>query len=583
MTEQGIANIRKAHVEKAKRKVTSVPVPDKRTRIQAMRKAEILRMTNEGMDAAQIAENLQARGVQLKRGAATVEALRTKWGIVPDSQRNLENIRAGYRAQALKLQKEQFESIATELGIQDVNAWVKSKLGEESALEARREHAYRLMGHLRPRPVEPETMKGIMRHWRATKARNGTEDHAAASQGVEGPDQRGTSAQPDTPSGSSGHLGLGVADDPIDLSDDDDDLDSEEDEDCEGDDDQAATAEGVKLELSPTDKKVDLSGSHPSQASSANASSHQPGEPTTAEIFHALDNSRRRSQATLPHPPVPNGTTDPNLPGGLIYPQYWTGTNMQERPPGPDELLQHQPAHAAPTPEQQPPAQQCNASPSAPLEPPCPGWVEPHTLGPSTCQRRIAPKPAAPGPIVRPFVPRLPSAITPPGEAEMMARYGLYPFATFRRPPQKYLTPNGLVITEGYEYLPSAPGFPGVPGSMADYIAGGGTVAQPQQPASTHQLPPDVIVVGAPAPPRPSSVPAPTMVIPPEEADRHRTSLDAIEKHNKAALECMEYLAARADALPLRESLTGLPPSLKDVESAKGRLREAVEAMLASF
>lgn len=600
MTEQGIANIRKAHAEQAKRVTTSVRVPGKRDRIQAMRKAEILRMTNEGMSAAQIAENLQARGVELGRGAATVERLRTIWGLLPESERNIENIRQSYRGQAHKLQKDQFESIATELGIQDVKAWVKSKMNEESALEARREYAYKLMGHLRPRPVDPKTMKGIVKHWKSTMARNDTENHPAASQGVEVPDQRVTSAQPETPSGSHGPLGLGVADDPIDLSDDDDDMDSEDDEDCEGDDDQAAPAEDVKSQLSPLDRKVDLSGSHSSQASSANASRHPPPQTTAMDIDHPLD-GRRRSQATLPHPPVPNGTTDPNLPGGLIYPQYWTGTNMQERPPGPYGLGQHQPAHAAPSRQQQPPAQLDNAPPvsSAPFEPPSQGWVEPQIVGPSTQMlgpsttgpRRIAPKPAAPGPIVQPFVTRLPHAITPPGEAEMMAKFGLYPFATFRRPPQKYLTPSGLVITEGYEYLPCAPGFPGFPGSMPDYLSGGGAVlpqtsTQPDQPANTHQLPPDVIIVGgAAAPPRPSSIPAPTIVIPipPEEAERHRASHDAIEKHHKAALECMAYLAARADGRPLRDSLTGLPPSLKDVEGAKGRLKEAAEAMLASL
>lgn len=585
MTEQGIANIRKAHLEQAKRMANSDPVPVKRVRIRVMRKAEILRMTKEGMSTAQIAENLQSRGVKLKRGAATVERLRTIWGLIPDSERNINNIRQFHRNQALKMQKEQFENIATELGIQDVKAWVKSKMDEEGALEARREHGYRLMGHLRPRPVEPETMRAIVKHWKANKANNRAQEHGAGSAGIEAPDQQATSTEPETPSAP------GAAYDPIELSDDDDDLDSEEDEDCEGDEDQEAPAEDVKPQLSPLGIKVEHSESRPSQTNSANGSSHPPLAPTTTEVDHALDNSHR-TQAALPDPPIRNPITDPNVPGGLVYPQYWTGTNMQETHPGPNGPGQHhsaQPAQPAPAQEQQPPGQHNSASPvaSAPFEPPSQGWVEPRTLGPSTGHRRIAPKPGIPGPIIRPFVPRLPPVITPPGEAEMMAKYGLYPFATFRRQPQKYLTPSGLITTEGYEYLPSAPGFPGLPGSMQQQQQQHQTPPQgalpPQNSTAAQQLPPDVIMVQPPVPPRPSNVPAPPLVVPSEEAERHRASHDAIEKHHKAALECMEYLAARADSRPLRESLTGMPPSLKDVENAKGRLKEAAEAMLASL
>lgn len=596
MTEQGIANIRQAHLEQAKRIANSDPVPGKRDRIRVMRKAEILRMTKEGMSTAQIAENLQARGVELKGGAKTVERLRTIWGLLPESQRNIENIRQAYRGQALKLQKEQFENIATELGIQDVKAWVKSKMGEEVALEARREHAYRLMGPLRPKPVEPRTMMAIMKHWRATKARNEAREDSAGSEGIDDPNQQPVFAQPETPSG------LGAAYDPIELSDDELNLDSEEDEDCEGDDDEDAPAEDIKPQLPPPDVKADPSESRPSEANSANTSNPPPLRPTKTETDETFYNSHR-NQAALPLPPIPNGTTDPNLPGGLIYPEYWTGTNMQERHFGPAGLGQHQTAQPAPAEGQRPPVQHSDASPvaSAPFEPPSQGWVEPRTMGPATSQRRIAPRRAAPsGPIVRPFVPSLPPVITPPGEAEMMAKYGLYPFATFRRPPQKYLTPSGLVTTEGYEYLPSAPGFPGLPGSMPDSLAGGGTSAQQQQQQTapqnttaphltpnTHQLPPDVIMVPAPAPQKSSSIPSPPVVIPPEEAEGHRASHAAIEKHYKtaleSALECMEYLAARADARPLRESLTGLPPSLTDVELAKGRLRKAAEAMLAGL
>lgn len=605
MTEQGIANIRKAHAEQVKRRPNKAPVPAKQQRIRGMRKAEIIRMTNEGMSAAEIAENLQARGAAFKAGAKTVERFRTVWGLIPESQRNLENLRQSYRGQAAKLQREQFESIAAELGIEDVKAWVKSKMDEEGSLEARREHAYRLMGHLRPKPVEPNTMRAIMKHWRKTKAMNRTQSHGTGPGGTQAPDQQATSAhtlpQP------------GAAYDPIELSDDDLDSDSEEDVGCDGDVDHVAPAENVESQLPPPVVKTEQSEPRPSQANSTDGSSHHPFQPTTTDHDNPL-NSSNRTQAGLPHPPVPTVTIDPNVPGGLIYPQYWTDPNVEERKPRLDGTGQLQAAEAdqaaqsAQTEEQQPLGQEYSFSPvpDDPFEPPTQGWVEPRTVGPATRPRRrcsldwvqnplqgpsiyrpVASRPAAapvpaPAPIVRPVIPNLPPVVTPPGEAEMMSRYGLYPFATFRRPPKKYLTPSGLVITEGYEYLPYAPGLPGIPGSMSDAPVVGETPAQQQQ-QQQHQITPDVIMVPAPAPPRQSDVAAPPVMIPPEEAEGHRASHDAIGKHQKAALECMEYLAARADGRPLSGSLTGLPPSLRDVEGAKGRLREAAEAMLASL
>lgn len=604
MTEQGIANIRKAHAEQVKRRPNKAPVPAKQQRIRGMRKAEIIRMTNEGMSAEQIAENLQARGVTFKAGAKTVERFRTVWGLIPESQRNLENLRQSYRGQAAKLQREQFENIAAELGIEDVKAWVKSKMDEEGALEARREHAYRLMGPIRPKPVEPNTMRAIMKHWRKTKAMNRTQSHGAGPEGIQPPDQA-MSAQPETPPQP------GAAYDPIELSDDDLDSGSDEDVDCEGDVEHEAPAEDVGPQLSPTAVKAEHPESCPSQANSTHSSSHHPFQPPTAYHDHPF-NSSNRTQDALPHPPVPTVTIDPNVPGGLIYPQYWTDPKVEERKPRLDGTGQLQAAEAAEAvqsaqsaqaEEQQPRGQEYSFSPVAgdPFEPPAQDCVEPRPLGPATRHRRrcsldwvqnplqgpsnyrpIAAQPAAapaPAPIVRQFVPNLPPVVTPPGEAEMMARYGLYPFATFRRSPKKYLTPSGLVITEGYEYLPYAPGLPGIPGSMSDAPVVGATPAHQQQ----HQLTPDVIMVPAPAPPRPSDVSAPPVVIPPEEAEGHRASHDAIGKQQKAALECMEYLAARADGRPLSGSLTGLPPSLRDVDAAKGRLREAAEAMLASL
>ncbi|KAK2596553.1 hypothetical protein N8I77_013438 [Diaporthe amygdali] len=610
MTEQGIANIRKAHLEQAKRMANKDPVPVKRVRIRVMRKAEIIRMTNEGMSPAQIAENLQARGVKLKRGAATVERLRTVWGLVPDSQRNTNNLRQFCRNQALRLQKAQFENIAIELGIEDVKAWVKSKMDEDVAQDARREHGYKLMGHLRPNHVHVDRSAPDKEGTSTIKAMGDTTKSNAESEGVDTLDQLAASAS------SRASSGPGAAHNPIELSDDEAELDSEGDEDAG--DDQEAPATALKPQFSSLAMELDHPEPVLSQSGPAvdliNQSLHLPGAGSVPVFVDPQAN-----QATLVQPSFSIVTTDPSFTAGMCYPQYWPQTNMQEVQPGSDANGQEQPSHPVvpQQPQQQTPAEDYNAAPLTPgsFQPPSQGLLEPRapvqppvSIPGSTTHRLIAPKP--PQVVVQPssghssIAPRLSPVITPPGEAELMAKYGLYPFATFKRPPQKYLTPSGLITTEGYEYLPCARGFPGLSGSMSDSVGSGGpppppqqqqlqgspqptllpqNYIPPQQSSNSQHLPPGVIMVPPPAPPKISKIPAPPLVIPLEEAERHRASHSAVDLYHKAALECMEYLAARADARPVANSLTGMPPSLKDVEDAKGRLKEAAGAMLAAI
>lgn len=172
-----------------------------------------------------------------------------------------------------------------------------------------------------------------------------------------------------------------------------------------------------------------------------------------------------------------------------------------------------------------------------------------------------------------------------------MAKYGLFPYATFNKAPQKYLTPGGLITTEGYEYLPSAPPAPGLPGSV--YQPAPSVQQFPQQPATTSPshsqshylqnpqlLPPDVIMVPPPPPPKTSKILAPPVVIAAEEMEKHKEEYKTIESYQKATQECLDFLDARANNRPLVDSLTGMPPSLKDVTNAKERLREAANAML---
>ncbi|ROV88736.1 hypothetical protein VMCG_10066 [Cytospora schulzeri] len=624
MTEQGIANIRKAHLEQAKRMANSDPVPVKRVRIRVMRKAEITRMTKEGMSPAEIAKNLEARGVKLKRGAATIERLRTVWGLVPDSQRNVNNVRQFCRNQAMRSQKEQFENIARELGIEDVNGWVKSKMDEDVALDARREHAYKLMGDLRPKQIDPGLLRRNAQHLRYLREKNRAQPEGAQFEGPGLQQQAAVPGQGNVPMATEESSGTAAAAEAAavdaaedaaqeenEFSIDEDELDSVAGDDDDGaNEQQRSTQKSAKAQQSiPGSMDIDQSGSmSPQDPPAAQAMNQAPqlpvpqpasgsSAPQPAQAYgqgHVPPANINAYQGALPQfPPAPpgqvvNSAPHPNAQNGVGYGQDW-----QRRLPESGQPIFN--GNGQPTPGQQQgrPVEGQIAPPFAPssFHPPSQGWMEPRSLGP-IAPRPIAPRPAASRPLApRPIAPRLPAVHTPPGEAELMAKYGLFPFATFNKAPQKYLTPMGLITTEGYEYLPSAPPPPVTPGSI--YQAPPSQQPFPPQVTMMTQtypqahylqnpqlLPPDVIMVPPPPPPKVSKIPAPPLVIPPEEVEKHKEEYKTIEQYQKATQECLEFLAARANNRPLVDSLTGMPPSLKDIANVKERLREAANAML---
>ena len=525
MTEQGIANIRKAHVELAKRQANRDPVPVTRVRMR-MRKAEITRMTKDGMSPADIAKNLEARGVKLKRGAATVERLRTIWGLVPDSQRNPHNVRQFCRNQALRMQKEQFENIARELGIEDVDAWVKSKMDEGVASNARHEHAYKLMGDLRPKPPDSSLARRNAQHVQFSKEQNRTQPEDAHFEGPGDPQESMIARQGDAAAGGS-------LEDPTELSVDEDELDS-----VDGEDDHSP------------DKQ-------------------QTPRRTPAEDEHLLPTTVEMEQSPTFHNPVIDG-------------QQWQKGNPGSGRPTFD-------GNGHPAIGQQPlrPAQGSNAAPcvATNLPPLTQDCMVPHAHSP-VAPGVIAPTPAGPRPLApRPIAPRLPTADTAvPGEAELMAKYGLFPYPTLNRPPQKYLTPVGLITTVGYEYLPNGQQAEPPPQQFPPQVTVMSSNYSPDEKLANGQsFPSDAILVPPlppPAPPKVSKIPAPPLVIPPDEIEKHRDGLKAIEQYHQDTQLCLDLLAARSNNRPLADSLTGMPPSLKDITNAKERLREAARAML---
>lgn len=552
MTEQGIANIRKAHLEQAKRMANSDPVPVKRVRIRVMRKAEITRMTKEGMSAAQIAENLIARGVTLARGAATVERLRTVWGLTEDAQRSVNNIRATARNQALKAQQSQFVNIAKELGIENIDEWVKSKMDEEVAQDARREYAYKLMGDARPKPVNPDQLRRNAAHLRSLKEQKkdkgnvlnqmpgvdfvpqglGPAFSPSENGGASMPANGFTDTLPALMSGPSAQAEI------VELSDDEDDIgegDEEMDiaavgavEDGEGHGAPAPQTSSEAPQQSPTSMDVDPSLTIHSQTAEGTAGVYLLG-----------------TQSDAIPPSVTNVTGDSTFNNTAFF-----------TPHGCDGVQQH--ANVTPAPPAGLPGRRTTSFAN----------IAPRPM--------LAPRPIAPRPIpaqMPPFHPQKP-------EIDYMAQFGLSPYSCHGKPPQKYLTPNGLVSTDGYEYLGSPPSAPGCEPPVHQHPPDIIRVPPPPPSSSDYVLVPRPLL---PPPPKVSQVPQPPLVISPEEVQKHNAEAKILEKYQQTSQECLDMLSARASGKPIRNSLTGLPPSLQDVQLAKEKLKEAAHALLAEL
>ena len=69
-------------------------------------------------------------------------------------------------------------------------------------------------------------------------------------------------------------------------------------------------------------------------------------------------------------------------------------------------------------------------------------------------------------------------------------------------------------------------------------------------------------------------------MLPPEEAEANKSTLSTLDQYNDAARVYKELLEARNNNKPLAGSLTGMPPSAKEVDSAKRKLKEATQAMM---
>lgn len=114
-------------------------------------------MTKEGLSAEDICTNLTNRGMELKKGVATVLRLQSAWGLAHDEKRWLGNFRHQCHKKAKAQQLEAFTEIAKEIGVQDLQTFLQEKMSEEPARRARHELALKLMGE--HAPTNPERRK----------------------------------------------------------------------------------------------------------------------------------------------------------------------------------------------------------------------------------------------------------------------------------------------------------------------------------------------------------------------------------------------------------------------------------------
>lgn len=102
------------------------------------------------MTADEIYQNLTSRGMELKKGVATVLRLQSAWKLTQNPKRWLENFRHQCHKKAKTQQVQAFKDIAKEMVLEDFDAWLEAKLAEDPVREARHELAIKLMGEHAP-------------------------------------------------------------------------------------------------------------------------------------------------------------------------------------------------------------------------------------------------------------------------------------------------------------------------------------------------------------------------------------------------------------------------------------------------
>lgn len=178
-------------------------------------------MTRDGMTAEEIYENLTSRGMELKKGVATVLRLQSAWKLTHNEKRWIENFRHQRHKQAKAQQLQAFRDIAKEMDVEDVDAWLAAKMNEDAARQARHELALKLMGQHAPKNPERRKLQRSRR-----KSLAGTDGQQPRPDDESGSDSdTGVGYESEYPGGGAhdGHDGYALLNDQSDVDIDGDD------------------------------------------------------------------------------------------------------------------------------------------------------------------------------------------------------------------------------------------------------------------------------------------------------------------------------------------------------------------------
>lgn len=424
-----------------------------KSKVQATRKAELIRMTREGMSPEEIYQSLTSRGMELKKGVATVLRLQSAWGVARDEKRWLGNFRHQCHKKAKAQQADAFTDIAKELGVQDIKGWVQEKMKEQPARQARHELALKLMGE--HAPTNPERRK-LQKPRRA----NGPPADQEQTNDAEGESDSGSSEdEPESESDFPGpvtDLRFGLAD---------------------------STPQGDRIPISD-------------------------GPLPSPHVLHSGPQSNTYAAA---------GAIEPsNVDGGVEAGEYHAYPPLHDQP---DDTMygsedgQHGVASivSRESSDMVDPMPQSTSGPHMPM-------IQP----PLSSNEMMAPAPSHPNPLGS-------SMSTQPAEAISK---------------QTASTTTAAILPGHAENHPTQLNASVAPVSKSTASLTSGLVLQP------------------------------------EEAEANKSTLSTLDQYNDAARIYKELLEARNNNKPLPGSLTGMPPSAKEVDSAKRKLKEATQAMM---
>ncbi|ROW05833.1 hypothetical protein VMCG_05153 [Cytospora schulzeri] len=467
--------------KRAQRKVKTPPPGSEaarlsaKSKVQALRKSELIRMTKEGMSAESICQNLTNRGMELKKGVATVLRLQSAWGLAHDEKRWLGNYRHQCHKKAKAQQLEAFTEIAKELTVQDLEAWLQEKMSEEPARQARHELALKLMGE--HAPTNPERRKLQM--------------------------PRRTDGPYDRPSHVTGASELSDSDT------------SDSDADSDGD----SPPPVKRLRSGVVDPSTRIAESkHNNDVSSSGM-----GDGTGVSIDHAsyltdIGMDMNDGYASL------NGHGDDDA---------FDAEGDQEQPEGMAHISDGGPEHVYEVPQA--------TAVQRPLR-----MYDPRRQHDMDSSRSPPATDVTPAKRGKGRLPKQDTAKSTPTPAS----------ATLTSSMQANTSLNQQLWGQ----------------SVASPI--GITAAPPATTSATFALASPT----ATAPTMASHMPQ--LILRTEEAEANRTTLSTLDQYNVAAKEYKELLEARNENKPLPGSLTGLPPSAKEVDAAKRKLKEATQVMM---